>query len=76
MNTRIFYTNRTKKRITVHNLAVLKIIKERQIFLCFTINVLQAQHGECQSNTLDGIYFLEGTGVNEAIIQLLLYRIC
>ena len=63
-----------EKSITEHNIAVLKEL-DGSDFAAFSINELQAQEENAQA-TLDGIHFLEGTGVNEALIQVLLNRIC
>ena len=70
------YTPQFQQSITAHNMAVLQLLsKTENGFPAFTINELQAQEENSQA-TLDGIHFLEGTGVNEALVQVLLNRLC
>ncbi len=68
------YVHQHQRSITEHNLAVLKLIQETK-FPVLSINELQSQQVNANT-TIDGIHFLEGTGVNEAIVELLLNRIC
>ena len=68
------YVHQHQRSITEHNLAVLKLIQKTK-FPVLTINELQSQQVNANA-TIDGIHFLEGTGVNGAIVQLLLNRIC
>jgi hypothetical protein len=68
------YVHQRQRNIAEHNLAVLKLIQKTK-FPVLTINELQSQQVNAKA-TIDGIHFLEGTGVNGAIVQLLLNRIC
>ena len=68
------YVSQFQRSITEHNMAVLRTLNGTE-FPTFTINELQAQEVNREA-TLDGIHFLEGTGVNEALVQVLLNRLC
>ena len=63
-----------QESITAHNLAVLQTLQGSD-FPVLRINEIQP-YSSNENATFDGIHFLEGSGVNEALVQVLLNRLC
>lgn len=68
------YAHQFEASIARHNLALLRAVQGTDVPV-FNLHLLQAQPSS-YATSLDGIHYLEGTGVNEAAVQLLLNRMC
>ena len=69
-----FATTQGQRSIVAHNLALLQALQGHDVPVLDIMEV-QAQPVTAAA-TADGIHFLVGTGVNEAVAQVILNRLC